>query len=142
MRDLVPAVQENLEVQPLPLGVVHEPHRLENGSLGVRHGKLEAGNPPLDPFRQRLEVEHGVPGVENPARGVVHGRPEVEDEPLEPENQRLEVEKVGLNSARRPRRVGGGALDRGDGAGLGVKAGLGRASRRQKADGLRLFEIR
>src|SRR5688572_2774058 len=56
---------------------------------------------------------------------------EVKYEPLELENQRLEVEKRGLDPARQRWKVGGSPLDHGEGAGLGLNTGPGRADRRQ-----------
>ncbi len=134
-----------LEVRRLPLRVVHGPLGVENGPRGVQRGKLEVENLTLDPVRQRLEVENpvrgverGAPGVENSRREVERGRLEVENltleaenHTLEPERRRRKVEERGMDSARRLRRGGRDALDRGDGAELGVNPGLGRAARRQ-----------
>ncbi|HYN19602.1 MAG TPA: hypothetical protein VE078_01480 [Thermoanaerobaculia bacterium] len=133
-----------LEVRRLVLGVVHGPLEVGHGilevehePLGVRHATPEADNPRLDPVRQRPGVEHPKPKAgnqppepKNAAHEVEDGKLEVDDEPLELANQRLEVEKKRVDSARQLRRVGGGALDQGDGAGLGQDSGLGRVGRR------------
>ena len=138
-----------LEVRRLALRVVHGPLEaghgileVENEPLGVRRAKREGENPRLDPVRQRPGVVHDEREPGNSTHGVEPGKLEVADEPLELANQRLEVQKQRVDSARRPRRVGGGALDQGDGAGLGQDSELGRAGRLAKARQVRLIDNR
>jgi len=136
-----------LGLAPQARGTGDEPHRRRRepprkGRLalgvgderpGAGHGRRRAGGQPPGIERPQRRLDDGGRECEERRLELDEGVLEAEGVPLELANRRLELERKEVDSARRPRRVGGGALDQGDGAGLGQDSGLGHAGRRAKA---------